>query len=368
MQHSGTPFIIYALPRSGTFWLSRFLTFGGYACAHEQARHVRAPADVRSWLAQDHTGTSETAAAPFWRLVQHYRPDVRTLVVRRPVAEVVDSLMRLDMQGVCTFDRDLLTKIMKRQDRRLDQIERCVPGVLSVQFADLFAEDTCASIFEHCLALPHNHDWWAAMAPLNLQCSMPALMRHALTHQPQMKAAGVACWHKMQRLMRTDRLPQLAAADDGVTIQEETFECFWNDGKALFAEHCEAVGEEKTAFFGKNLPFARLLDEAGAAMIVTARCNGRMLGYLASIIGPSLEEPNLTVGTQTTFFATKDAGGMNLGLRLQRASIEAMRRRGVGQAIMYAGVRGSGRRIGVLYRRMGAKEFGQLYRLDLKAA
>ena len=93
MQHSGTPFIIYALPRSGTFWLSRYLTWGGYACAHEQARHVRAPADVRSWLAQDHTGTAETAAAPWWRLVQHYRPDVRTLVVRRPVAGTLPRLV-----------------------------------------------------------------------------------------------------------------------------------------------------------------------------------------------------------------------------------------------------------------------------------
>ena len=244
MQHSGTPFIIYALPRSGTFWLSRYLTWGGYACAHEQARHVRAPADVRSWLAQDHTGTAETAAAPWWRLVQHYRPDVRTLVVRRPVADVVDSLMRLDMRGVCTFDPARLTQHLERQDRRLDQIERCVPGALSVRFAGLFAEDIGARIFEHCLALPHNHDWWAAMAPLNLQCSMPALMRYALTHQIQMNTAAAVCWREMRRLMRPNRLPQLATADDGVTIQEEPFERAWADGQALMAEHCATVGEE----------------------------------------------------------------------------------------------------------------------------
>jgi GNAT superfamily N-acetyltransferase len=358
-----TPFIIYALPRSRTFWLSRYLTFGDYACAHEQSVRMRGPEDVKAWFSQDYTGTAETAAAPWWRLIQHYRPDARTLVVRRPAAEVVESLMRLDMLGVCTFDRTLLTQIMQKADRRLDQIERCVPGSLSVRYADLADETTCAQAFEHCLPYPHSHDWWAAMAPLNLQTSMPALMRYCAAHQKQLTRASAACWRRMRDLMDTQR--RTHERPDGVTIQEEPFETFWRDGQSLFAEHRAAVGESG---IGLNVDLAHRLDAMGAGLIITARSNGRMFGYLSTIIGPSLGDDGTTSGTQVPFFVSKDAVGMNLAARLQRACIDALRRRGVDEVIMRAGVRGSGPRLGVLYRRFGAEEFGQLYRLDLKAA
>ena len=95
----GSPFVVFALPRSRSFWLSRYLSCAGYHCWHEQAPHFRSLGDVQAWLSQDFTGASETTAAPFWRTIVAARPDVRVLVVRRPVGEVVDSLMRLDMRG-----------------------------------------------------------------------------------------------------------------------------------------------------------------------------------------------------------------------------------------------------------------------------
>jgi hypothetical protein len=52
-------------------------------------------------------------------------------------------------------------------------------------------------------------------------------------------------------------------------------------------------------------------------------------------------------------------------MKLQRASIEALRNKGVGEVIFRAGTRGSAERVSVLYRRLGGEDFGQLYRLDL---
>ena len=54
---------------------------------------------MRAWLGQPCTGTVETAAAPFWRLLTALRPDARIVVkLRRPVPDVVASLMALNLR------------------------------------------------------------------------------------------------------------------------------------------------------------------------------------------------------------------------------------------------------------------------------
>jgi hypothetical protein len=162
------------------------------------------------------------------------------------------------------------------------------------------------------------------------------------------------------------RLARHVVPEDGVVIQEEALSALWRDGKTLFAEHCLAVGEAEDEFLKKNATMMQRLADAGCLQIMTARCNGRIFGYLASIVGPSLEWPGRKCATQTTFFASSDIPG--LGMRLQRASLEALRRRHVDQVIMRAGVRGAGPRLGVMYRRLGAVEYGQLFNLRLEAA
>ncbi|MGH6716156.1 MAG: hypothetical protein ACREDC_08225, partial [Bradyrhizobium sp.] len=144
-----TPFVIYALPRSRTFWLSQFLTIGGYHCHHEQARHLHDVDDMRTWLAQDWTGTAETVGAHGWRIAESLRPDLRVLVVRRPVEHVLASLLRAGVPP-----NDELRRRVRILDRRLGQIEREGRNVLSVEFVDLERRDTCAAVFEHCIGAP----------------------------------------------------------------------------------------------------------------------------------------------------------------------------------------------------------------------
>ena len=89
-----------------------------------------------------------------------------------------------------------------------------------------------------------------------------------------------------------------------------------------------------------------------------------MFGYLISVIGPTLASDTNTMGVHTHFYASPLFPG--LGRKLQNASIDAMRRRGVDDAFMRAGVRGAGPRLGSLYRRLGASECGSLYHISLK--
>jgi hypothetical protein len=137
---------------------------------------------VKSWLAQPCTGTCETAAAPFWRLLP---PETRIVTVRRSPAEVLASLSALGL----TFDPAGMAALLRRADAKLDQIEARWPGVLSVRYADLANEATCSEVFTHCLPYPHDPQWWAACAAVNVQISVPHMMRYFAAYAPQVAAA-----------------------------------------------------------------------------------------------------------------------------------------------------------------------------------
>lgn len=349
------PFIVFGMPRSRTAWLARFLSYGDWHCGHEELRHARSLDDVRSWLAQPCTGTAETAAAPWWRLARHLRSDLRVVVVRRDVTDATDSLMRLGLFA----DRTAVERLMLRLDRKLEQISRRVPDALSVRFEDLEREEVCAAVFEHCLPYQHDPDWWKLWAPVNIQCDMRAIVRHAHAHAKQLD--------KLERVAKHQTLALMARGEpgdlDGLTIQAEPFDTWLRDAEKLFNDHLVAVGEAPGDWQGKNIPLLRALDDLGAMQIMTARCNGRMFGYLMSVISPSLESPDVLSAQHATFYA--DPAVRGLGIRLQRAALEALRQRGVDEVFARAGTRGEGPRMAPLYRRLGGEDFGQLFRIDL---
>ena len=314
---------------------------------------MRGMDDVKSWLAQRNVGTVETAASPFWRLLPEH---VRVATIRRPVDEVVAST---DATGVA-IDRDAYVARLRLRDMKLDQIERR-RGALSVRFDDLSQESTAAALFEHCLPYRHDSERWRDLNAANLQINLPAMMEYARAYAPQLRRAAFICGSEIRsRLGRERKLAEM----EGMTFQEETLDDVLRDAKRLFAEHCVVVGEDPENYLTKNIDLLHRLEGFKSLHVMTARSNGRMFGYLATILGPSLENPNVKVATQTTFYASRDVPG--LGLRLQRASLASIEARGgLWDVVQRAGVRGSGPKIGVLYRRMGAVEHGQLYRMRL---
>lgn len=360
------PFLVLGLPRSRTYWLSRFLTYREFACGHDQAPYLRSLADVKSWLAQDCVGSAETSVVRWWKLAKHFRPGLRIVVVRRPVEEAVESVMRLDMYGVCNFNRKKLTTEFHRMDRALNRIEEECSDMMSVGYADLQDEAVCAAIFEYCLPYDHDHQHWATLDRQNLQCHMPGLMRYMFAHQKQISAFGQECLRHYRALIEPPQSNWQPVDHESITYQTEPFEDFWRDGQALFAEHAKEVGPRNGATLRPNLTLARNLDKIGAAQILTARYDGEMVGYLATIISPSLEDETMVSATQNTFFVTKRFRG--IGPRMQEESIARLRARGVGELAIRAGVRGSGRKMAALARRMGAVEFGEMFLLPLKAA
>jgi hypothetical protein len=352
------PFIVLALPRSRTFWLSRFLSYGGWTCGHEELRHVRSLEDVRSWLSLPLTGTAETAAAPWWRTLRDLAPHARVVLVRRPVEEVEASLLRLGIG----YEQPLLGQALRRLDAKLDQVAARWPGAMQIRFADMAQEETCERIFAHCLGLPHDRAWWRAMAALNLQVDLGALTRYMIGHRAQLDRVASTVRH--QTLVGLQARPIPAGSGETV-IAEEPFRTFYRDGAHLFRSHLVEVGEPPDNAGTKNIPLLEALDDRGALQVMTARCNGRMVGYLVSLLSPTIEFRNVTSSVHTFFFA--DPSFRGLGMRLQRAALAALKAKGVGELFMRAGPRGSGPRLGTMFKRLGAEPDGELFRLKMEA-
>lgn len=353
-------FLILALPRSRTYWLSKLLTYGDYECGHEEVRHLRSIDDAKIWMAQEFRGSAETALAPFWRLIARANPDLRVVVIRRPVEEVVKSMMALDLRGIFALDRDKLRKHMTYLDGKLEQLSKRMPNVLSVDFHDLKEGETVKDIFEHCLPYPFDLAWWHKLRPQNLQCNMRHLMREMVAYrEPLDRVAKTAA-----SLSRAQVHAKAPISSEGVTFQEESFEAWVRDGVGLFEEHLIAVGEAPDNWKNKNLPLFKMMYEAGYMQITTARSNGRMFGYLVTVLNPSLEERGAFSGLNTMFYVSKDMPG--IGVKLQRASVAGLQARGAKAAVFYEGIRGSGPRLGALYRRLGAQEMGKLYRVEFE--
>jgi hypothetical protein len=210
------------------------------------------------------------------------------------VPDVVASLQRA-APGV--FETAATTAAMMRLDRKLEQIERRLPNVVSVAFEELGTEDGCRRLWQHCLPYAWDGEWYARLAPVNLQISLPKLLRYFEAHKPQLLKLAKLAEH---RIIANMRPPEREF--DGVTFQCERFRDFCRDAAALITEHCASVGRK--AEIDINVPLFERLDDIGALQTMTARSNGRCFGYLVSIVGPSLEGEGIVHATHTGFYGS----------------------------------------------------------------
>lgn len=343
-------FVILALPRSRTKWLSTFLTYADWQCGHDELRHCRSLADVWSWLSQPCTGTVETAGAPFWRLI----PDgVRVVTIRRPVEQVAMSLA----VWAGKLAAHLLPHL-RYLDGKLDQIERRLPGVMRLEYADLADENCIAYLFQHCLNLPYDPGWYAYMAPANIQVSVLHMQRYVHAHAPQVEKLRQIAKHEMLRRLRRPVEPI-----PGVTFQQESLHQAFTDpdGQRLMADECALLGEAPGAWRQMNIPLLQRIEDIGNLHIFTARMNGRMFGYSVMACGEAFHSLTDTEADQVSFYA--DPTWPGLGRKLQQAAIEDLRAKGITRVLMFEPAE---TRVGLVYRRLGAKQTGQRYVLELQ--
>jgi hypothetical protein len=337
-----TPFVIFGLPRSRTTWLSRFLTYGPWVCCHDALLSLDSVAGLRELLSLPETGLCETGMSFAAPLIRRYFPNCRFVVVRRPLADIEASLSRSPgWEG----SRDYLAE----EEKRLEAIS-AMPGTLTVTFDQLNGMQACQEVFEHCLQLPFDEEWWAALAPQDIQIDMAASVARSVERTPQMAAL----------------MAEAARLLAPVTIQEESWEAVLRDGQELFAAHYAEADPFPGFAFDPDYGLVGTLAAGGWLQIMTARAAGKMVGYLFFTLEPSIACRSLTFAAQNVFFVHKAFRGAT-GLRLHRAAVRALKARGdIYELVLRAGVVASGPKLASLFRRMGAADYGHLFRLRME--
>lgn len=155
-------FLIYALPRSRTAWLSHFLSYAPWKCYHDIAIDLHSISDLQRFFSQPYTGTAETGMIDGWKLVKKLIPDTRIVIVRRPIEEVSVSLGKFGIDA----NADL-----EHRNKNLDEASANL-NALIINFDDLNNESTCKHIFEYCLGIEFDRDWWVALKDVNIQVDM----------------------------------------------------------------------------------------------------------------------------------------------------------------------------------------------------
>lgn len=331
------PFVVFGLPRSRTKWLSVFLSYGPWVCCHDALLGLSNIEGLVKLLSAPNTGLSETAMAFAAPVIRKLFPEVRFVVVRRNLDSV-----RTSMEAVGLRYPD---GMLEQMAVHLDAVS-ALPGTLTVSFEDLRGEDACRSVFEHCLGLPWDREWWAALADQNIQIDMPARI--------------AACEVALPRI--STFAADVAAMMSPVTIQEEDWFAFAPDGLPLIWEHYREVGSYEHEVFDPNIPLIEVMAQTGLLQIVTARAGGKLVGYLVFTLSPSLKSRTEMNGAQGSFYVRPAWRGWT-GLALHRESIRLLKEKGVKRLSLRSGVRGVGERQDVLFRRLGAVPDGHLWNL-----
>lgn len=196
-----TPFMIFALPRSRTAWLARFLSYRDWTCHHEVMARLRSINELKETLSKAKTGFAETAAAPGWHLLKHFRPDLRSVVIRRPIEDTMAAMISAAEAVGAQYDMEKLKQITSYGERCLEKIANR-PRTLVLQYEELNSESGCRKIFEFCLPYRFDFYWWLMFSKRNIQVDLRHYFGWYLENKPAIEEFKRVCKLELIRLRR----------------------------------------------------------------------------------------------------------------------------------------------------------------------
>jgi hypothetical protein len=331
------PFVIFALPRSRTTWLSRWLSTNGLSVAHDLGPHANTVQEFFDLL-WNHCGTIETGAQDAWPLIRMAMPTSKFITIRRPVAEVIASLAQF---GVTDQADELV-----RRDRVLDEIESA--GAMRIEYHELSDARVCADLYEYLYGLPFDFKGWRLLSDLNIQIDVPAQLQFLADRRPQIEKLKAELRQPKQRIIR---------------IGWETLTSWWADAEPLAVAHYAEVnaGDRHGHPFKLDLPLLLDAERRGAFRVISARVNGELKGYITWSFIPDTESAGIVIADQGAWYVDPSSPG--LGRKLLDRSIAMLRDLGIQSVELHHQLNGRGAKLGSLFRRMGAIEHQHRYSL-----
>jgi|KBSMisStaDraftv2_1062788.scaffolds.fasta_scaffold00169_23 hypothetical protein len=329
------PFVIFALPRSRTAWLSQWLSYKGRRVGHDLAPHADTCQGYLDSL-WPLSGTVETGIQDAHHLLRIAMPSAKFVVIRRPVEEVNHSLAQFGVEQ---------TDEMHRRSMVLDQIE----ATRSINYRDLKDVRVCADLWEYLLDIPFDFEWWRHMDAQNIQIDVPQQLQFlAERHEPITR---------LKEEMASLSDPQF------YRIDWEPFDSAWADAEPLALAHSREVnnGERKGHPFKLDVELLRQMEQMGRFLVMTARLNGKLVGYLSWTLTEDAESAGVMIADQGAWYV--DTATPGFGKKMLDKSIVDLKRLGIHSIQFHHQLHGRGAKLGALFTRLGAVELQHRYGL-----
>lgn len=328
-------FIIFALPRSRTAWLSFFLSYQGKRVGHDIALGCKTREDFIDRF-EKLDGTVETGAVEGWEEIKKLA-GVRFFVIKRPLNEVADSLTKLSI----LFDLEQL----KRREKLLQEVSD-YDGTVTFAYKDLDFTLIMKYLFTNCLNLPFDYKWYNSLKKQNIQVDI----------SERLKLIGD---NRENTAILKDSL------SDKVRYRNEGFETSYEEGERLGREHFEEVdgGVEPRRAYNLDIDLMRMAYKTGSMRIMTARLKGELVGYFTWNVTKDIESKGLLIAQQGAWFVKKDTGKSNIGFKLFEFSVGELKKLGVKLIFPHHRMQGRGKNLGKFFIRLGAIETQRTYSL-----
>lgn len=334
-------FLILALPRSRTAWLSKFLSYGDHKVGHDIATDCSSISEFLDKFDQL-SGTVETGAVIAWRTLRTLLPEVQIIVIKRPVEAILASFAT---NGIYSSN---LERELRERAIMLDHVS-AQQNVITLTFDDLSDDLKCNTLFEACTGEPTDFAWWDEYKNKNIQIDLAARMQKLIANRD-----AIASLKKDA----IEYLPELA-------IELEALPSFINEMEVIGFDHFDEVdgGVEPNRPYKLDTELLMGMWRIGSFKAITARVKGNLVGYCTWNIMPDVESKGLGVAHQGAWYVAEGYEHLRLGVKLFKASIVELRKFGVKNIFPHHRLQGRGARLGLLFQRMGAKEIQHTYSL-----
>lgn len=136
-----------------------------------------------------------------------------------------------------------------------------------------------------------------------------------------------------------------------ITYTLEPWDTYYRDCAALWPEHYEEIAVDKDRMpMRPDVANYQALEAAGKLQIVVARDDGRMVGYVLTVIRPHLHYADVLCGFEDAYFLSKTHRRGMVGVKLLREAVRHMQRVGAQKAFFMTKVALD---MGPLFERMG---------------
>ena len=154
-------FFIAGPPRSGTGWLSAFLTTDKSLCLHEGVK-FGPYSTTFSKVGREICGDAGSHIQVNFKEILKEFPEAKFVIVSRDPEESRKSAENLGLE--------IPGEVFDENFKKLLEMSRSTK-FLHIRFEDLFTLDACRSVWNHCIGTEFDYHRWEIFRRLNIQAT-----------------------------------------------------------------------------------------------------------------------------------------------------------------------------------------------------